>query len=86
MDEKIISTLSYDQEKLLTSQIKYTKPISAPVIKGNEYGQLFINIQGKPTIKVPLVAEVDVSKINPVFRIFAAIKYLIFGNSLDEKK
>ena len=85
-DKKIISTLSYDQEKLLTSQIKYTKPISAPVIKGNEYGQLFINIQGKPTIKVPLVAEVDVSKINPVFRIFSAIKYLIFGNSLDEKK
>ncbi len=85
-DKKIISTLSFDQEKLLTSQIEYTKPISAPVIKGKEYGQLFINIQGKPTIKVPLVAEVDINKINPIFRIFAAIKYLIFGNSLDEKK
>ena len=84
VDKKIISTLSYDQEKLLTSQIKYTKPISAPVIKGNEYGKLLIYIEGKPTIEIPLLAANDVNEINPIFRIFSAIKYLIFGTSLDE--
>jgi len=30
------------------------------------------------------VAETKVNKINPFFRIFAGIKYLIFGTSLDE--
>ena len=35
-------------------------------------------------INIPLVAESDVNTTNPLFKIFAAIKYLIFGTSLDE--
>ena len=84
-DKKIVLTLSFDQLQLLKSTIKYTKPISAPVTKGNEYGELLIDIQGKPTIKIPLLAANDVKKVNPIFRTFSAIKYLIFGTSLDEK-
>ena len=84
-DKKIISTLSFDQIQLLKSKIEYTKPISAPVIKGNEYGKLLIEIDGKPTLEVPLLAANHVKEINPIFRIFSAIKYLIFGTSLDEK-
>ena len=45
-----------------------------------------LNIEGKPKIEVPLIAEKDVSEINPLFKIFAAAKYLIFGRSLDEIK
>ena len=41
-------------------------------------------IAGKKPIKVPLVAQNNVKKINPLLRIFVAIKYLIFGTSLDE--
>ena len=84
-DKKIVLTLSFDQLQLLKSTIEYIKPISAPVIKGNEYGKLLINIPGKPTIEIPLLAANDVKKVNPIFRIFFAIKYLIFGTSLDEK-
>jgi len=84
-DKKIVLTLSYDQLQLLESKIKYTKPISAPVIKGNEYGKLLIDIPGKTTIEIPLLAANDVKKINPIYRTFSAIKYLIFGTSLDEK-
>ena len=84
-NNKIVSTLSFDQLQLLKSKIEYTKPISAPVIKGNVYGKLLINIQGKPTLEIPLLAANDIKEINPIFRIFSAIKYLIFGISLDEK-
>ena len=35
-------------------------------------------------MQIPLVAEINIKSINPIFRIFAAIKYLIFGTSLDE--
>ena len=49
-------------------------------------GPLIINIDGKPTIEIPLVAEKDVTEVNPLFKIFAAAKYLIFGRSLDEVK
>ena len=82
--EKIISTISFDQIQLIKSSIEYSRPIDAPIIKGNKYGVLKISIEGRPEILVDMVAESDVSKINPIFRVFAAIKYLIFGTSLDE--
>ena len=85
-DQELISTLSFDQLQLLESSIEYNRPLTAPIIKGQEYGTLIINIEGKPKIKISLVAEKNIKKINPIFRTFAAIKYLIFGTSLDEKK
>ena len=81
----IISTLSFDQIQLMNSTIEYTKPIEAPIIKGQEYGKLFINIDGKPPIQIPLVAEKNIKQVNPFIKIIAAAKYLLFGTSLDEK-
>ena len=81
---KVISTLSFDQLQLIKSSTQYTKPIEAPIIQGNTYGKLLIEIDGKPNIEVDLIAEYDVGPINPILKIFAAIKYLIFGTSLDE--
>ena len=81
---KVISTLSFDQLQIIKSSIQYTKPIETPIIKGNTYGKLLIEIDGKPNIEVDLIAEYDVGPINPILKIFAAIKYLIFGTSLDE--
>ena len=58
--------------------------IDAPFKKNEVLGKLTIIIEGKPNIEVDLVAETDVNQINPILKIFAAIKYLIFGTSLDE--
>ena len=82
--KKVISTLSFDQIQLLKSSIEYEKPIEAPIKKGNIYGVLTITIEGRPDIKVDLVAQNNINSINPIFKISAAIKYLIFGTSLDE--
>ncbi len=81
---KIVSTLSFDQIQLMNSTLEYTSPISAPIIKGKQYGKLFIEIDGKPKIIIPLVAEKDITEVNPFFKITAAAKYLLFGTSLDE--
>ena len=45
---------------------------------------LLIEIEGKPNIEVDLVAAEDVAVLNPIFKSFAALKYLIFGSTLDE--
>lgn len=82
--EMVISTLSFDQIQLLKSSIEYKKPIEAPIKKGQKYGILTISIEGKPDIKVDLIALNNVNSVNPFFKIFAALKYLIFGTSLDE--
>ena len=68
----------------MQSTIEFSKPIAAPIIKNKEYGKLVIEIEGKPKITVPLVAERNISKVNPLYKIIAAMKYLLFGTSLDE--
>ena len=83
-NQEIISILSFDQLQLFETNIEYTKPIAAPFKKGDKLGEMTINVPGKKPIVIPLVAEIDVDKINPFARIFAGIKYLVFGTSLDE--
>jgi len=83
--EKILSTLSFDQIQLMKSKIEFTKPIAAPIIKDKEYGKLHIEIEGRPKIIIPLVAEKSISKVNPFLKIIAAANYLMFGSSLNEK-
>ena len=84
VNQDILSILSFDQLQLIKSSISFNKPISAPIKKGEVLGEMKIIISGKKNINIPLVAESNVKEINPLFRIFAALKYLIFGTSLDE--
>ena len=72
------------QIQLIKSSLEYKRPIEAPIKKGEVYGKLLIDIDGKPNIEVELIAQENVSTVNPISKIFAAMKYLIFGTSLDE--
>ena len=82
--KKIVSTLSFDQIQLIKSSLEYKRPIEAPIKKGEVYGKLIIDISGKPNIEVELIAQESVGSVNPISKVFAAMKYLIFGTSLDE--
>ena len=82
--KKIVSTLSFDQIQLIKSSLEYKRPIEAPIKKGDVYGKLLIDIDGKPNIEVELIAQENVGTVNPISKVFAAMKYLIFGTSLDE--
>lgn len=59
--------------------VTYNTPVKAPIIKGKEYGSLKIEIPDREDIVVPLVADRDVSKKGLVSKIFAQIKYILFG-------
>ena len=83
-EKDIISILSFDQIQLINSSIVFNKPIEAPINKGDKLGLIKIDIPGKPIIEVNLVAEDNVGSVNPLLRILMAIKYLIFGTSLNE--
>ena len=82
--KKIVSTLSFDQIQLIKSSLEYKRPIEAPIKKGEVYGKLLIDIEGKPNIEVELIAQENIGTVNPISKVFAAMKYLIFGTSLDE--
>ena len=82
--KKIVSTLSFDQIQLIKSSLEYKRPIEAPIKKGELYGKLLIDIDAKPNIEVELIAQESVGSVNPISKVFAAMKYLIFGKSLDK--
>ena len=82
--KKVVSTLSFDQIQLIKSSLKYKRPIEAPIKKGEVYGKLIIDIDGKPNIEVELISQESIGSVNPISKVFAAMKYLIFGTSLDE--
>ena len=84
VENDLISTLSYDQLQFINSKIYYKKPINAPIKKGDKLGTIEINISGKKQLTIPLVSERDIQQSNPFYKLFAAMKYLIFGTSLDE--
>lgn len=84
VDKNIFSIVSFDQLQLMKTSIKYIKPIAAPINKGDIIGEMKITIPGKNIINIPLKAEDTIYNIHPIFRIFAALKYLLFGTSLDE--
>ena len=82
--KKVVSTLSFDQIQLIKSSLQYKRPIEAPIKKGEVYGKLVIDIDGKPNIEVELISQESIGSVNPISKVFAAMKYLIFGTSLDE--
>ena len=82
--KKVVSTLSFDQIQLIKSSLNYKKPIEAPIKKGEVLGKLIIDIDGKPNIEVELISQESIGSVNPISKVFAAMKYLIFGTSLDE--
>ncbi len=84
IEKDIVTTLSFDQIKLIKANIEYQKPMPAPFNAGDVVGKMIVDIPGKSEMIIPLIAESDVKSINPFFRIFAAAKYLIFGTTLDE--
>ena len=84
IEKDVISILSFDQIKSIESTIEYEKPLSAPIKVGEKLGFLHIEISGKKSLSIPLVAEKNINNINPFMKLFAAIKYLIFGTSFDE--
>ena len=83
-EKDVFSTVSFDQLQLLNASIEYVKPIPVPIKKGDKIGEMKIEIPGKKIIIIPLIAEKTVKDINPLFKVYAALKYLLFGTSLDE--
>ena len=84
IQDDVKTVLSYEQTKTIKSIIEYKKPIEAPFKAGEQLGNMIIKISGKQDFQIPLIAEKKVNQINPFFKIFAVVKYLIFGTSLDE--
>lgn len=76
----VVKTIKKSTKNKYSAKAIYHTPIKAPVIKGDEIGELIISYGDKNVQKVPLVAKDNVAKIGPANRFFTNLKYFIFGN------
>ena len=70
---KIISSVDNNKSNLDNELMDQTNE----KMKTDLYSSL---IKDKDTLEFPLYAKDSIKKINPLFRVFSAIRYLIFGN------
>lgn len=70
-------TLPKGNYKDVKMTVKYNGPIAAPVTKGQEVGQVVIEIPGREPQKVALVTGEDVAKLSAGARIIPALKHYI---------
>ena len=59
----------------------YNSPLPAPLKTGDVVGHIEINVPGKPTKQIPLLAGQDVEKAGFFNRIGLAVNYLLWGKS-----
>ncbi|MEC8028448.1 MAG: D-alanyl-D-alanine carboxypeptidase, partial [Pseudomonadota bacterium] len=57
----------------------YEGPVTTPIRRGQELGQLRISGPGMPVINRPLLAGRDVDQLSVIKRIGAAISFLVWG-------
>ena len=77
--ETIKRTLKKSHAPKIKMTAVYSKPIVAPVAKGDKLGEVKISLDGQEMEIVPLVAENGVEKLGFFGRIGQNLKYLLFG-------
>jgi D-alanyl-D-alanine carboxypeptidase (penicillin-binding protein 5/6) len=65
----------------LSVKARFKSPIAAPIVAGQELGELEISAPGAPIKMVPLVAANDVDGLNPIDRLVFTVKYLLNGRA-----
>jgi D-alanyl-D-alanine carboxypeptidase (penicillin-binding protein 5/6) len=81
IDQDVSLTLQRRFRSKLKARIVYTGPVPAPVAKGTPLGRLVVTVPGLEDMEVPLVAGDDVSRLGPIGRFSAAIRYMLWGES-----
>lgn len=69
----------------LNAEVKYTGPFEAPIVAGQELGELVITLDGLPEHRVPLVAEHDVplGGFNTRLRVAAQVLWNKWGPAAE---
>ena len=83
--EDIIFTIHKRNLKKYEAKVVYNSPISAPIIKDNEYAKLIITNRLDGNVEYPLYAKNNIEKAGVFKKITSALSYLIFGGYTEKK-
>ena len=79
VENDLIKTMQRIKSKSVKIRVNYDKPITAPIKKGQQVGEIVVEYDGNET-KYPLVAKNDVAKVGIVGRFIANIKHFVLGD------
>ena len=59
--------------------VEYDEPVKAPIAKGQQVGEVKIEIEGLAPLNVPLVTSAEVKEVGFLGKFWANVKYFVFG-------
>ncbi|MEH6404961.1 MAG: D-alanyl-D-alanine carboxypeptidase family protein [Sneathiella sp.] len=83
IDDDLTVTMSRKDRRSMQVKLVYNEPIPAPIIKGSPVARLVISAPNMTNIEVPLLAMENVERPGMIKRVMAAIKYVLFGPSIN---
>lgn len=75
----LVLTLPRNWRDRLEVRVAYPSPVPAPVLRGQEVGELLVGGQGVPPMRLPLYAGADVARLGVLQRIPAVLQRTLFG-------
>ena len=84
LDTPLKMVLSRKDRQAMEISLQWLDPVPAPIRAGDQIGTLIVTLPDEVT-KMPLRAAHDVNTLGLFNRIGAAVKYLIFGASTQQK-
>lgn len=84
VNQDVLKTIKKSKAQKVKMTAVYSKPAKAPIAQGDKLGVVRVEIPGKETFEVDLIANKDIKKIGWFGKIIANIKYLLFGAENNE--
>ena len=78
---KIVSPLQLNKTKI---RLEWMDPLSAPILKGDVVGKIYITIPGNDVIQENLISSQDVDKMSSFMRLKTILKFLLYGDIIAE--
>lgn len=82
LEDKLSKVLSRTERAKTEFRVNWAGPVAAPIIKGQQIGELVVTVEGAVTNRLSLLAGEGVSQLGILDRVGQAFKYLIFGAPL----
>ena len=77
--DNVVKTVHNSKVENVKVTAEFDEPIKAPITKGQQIGKLNIEIEGQPSLSVPLVAGKAIKEVGFAGKFWANVKYFIFG-------
>ncbi|MFC3051035.1 D-alanyl-D-alanine carboxypeptidase family protein [Kordiimonas pumila] len=84
--EDVAITMSRMQRAQMKVRIEYANPVPAPLTKGQQVGELVIEMPDRAEIRKPLLAGETIEEVGGFGKIGAALEYMLFGSAGSAKE